>query len=178
MSVAASREWAIKNIYWADEFLSSEILTEQTLDSRVSYVTAREILLRCLSTGDSIWFSLLIETNRSKIKQNCITFAEAVVATELQHAEAHLLLAQAAIAEGEYQKVTFHITSSSVLAPRDRFNIEWRLLLSDKLVRHAPNAKVEKFCVEDLRRLSQRLPNSEVLTMLKVTNSPLNSLCL
>ena len=87
MGLAAAREWHVRHIYGADEFLGSKILSEQKLDPRLSYKTTREALTRCITTRSSTWFTLISQSDRTAIDDKCQTFAAAPLLNGANHSD-------------------------------------------------------------------------------------------
>lgn len=177
LGLAAAREWHVRDIYGADEFLGSKILSEQKLDPRLSYKTTREALTRCITTRSSTWFTLISESDRTAIDNNCQTFAAATLSIGAKHSEAHILLADYEIQGDNFGEAVDHIVGSSSLAPVDRFNIEWRLILSDRLMSQSGEKTLHYNCTRDLDLLSRNSPGSVTLTDLSNAKSPILKSC-
>ena len=169
--LSAMREARVQDIYWADEFLGSRILSERKLDAKLSYITTREVLTRCIVTRSSTWFTLISEEKQAIITKNCQRFAEAVYKGARRHAEAHLILAERAIFMGEMDSAQTHMQKSAEAAPLDRFNVEWRLILTDRLLSLIPSANIPRNCA------SRNLPESATLKALRVAQSPVFEVC-
>jgi hypothetical protein len=177
MGLAAAREWQVRDIYGADEFLGSKILSEQKLDPRLSYKTTREALTRCITTRSSTWFTLISQSDRTAIDNNCQTFAAATLSNGTNHSEAHILLADYEIQASNFEKAIDHIIGSSSLAPVDRFNIEWRLTLYDRVMSQSEEGAMGYNCATDLDVLSRNLPGSQTLMSLANAKSSILKTC-
>ena len=178
MGLAAAREWHVRDIYGADEFLGSKILSEQKLDPRLSYKTTREALTRCITTRSSTWFTLISKSDRTAIDDNCQTFAAATQSIGAKHSEAHILLAGYEIQDGNFKQALHHIINSSTLAPMDRFLIEWRLTLGHRLATYGSDRLAGPYkCAKDFDLLATHLPTSHTLTWLREAQSPLLTAC-
>jgi hypothetical protein len=177
MGLAAAREWHVRDIYGADEFLGSKILSEQKLDPRLSYKTTREALTRCITTRSSTWFTLISKSDRTAIDDNCQTFAAATQSIGAKHSEAHILLAGYEIQDGNFKQALHHIINSSSLAPVDRFLIEWRLILYHRLISNSAKGNMYYNCATDLDLLSRNYPSSVALIFLDKANSPILKQC-
>ena len=177
-SLNAAREWQVRHIYGADEYLSSTILSDQSLYNRLSYSTTREALARCIVTQTSTWFTLIPASKQSIIYDNCLSFAKSAVSGTARHSEGNLLLAEAAILMEDEKNALSHLKSSRVPAPIDRFNVEWRLILTDRLLKISPKTDVQGVCLSDLSVLMKHLPNSTTLESLQAAKSPIYKTCL
>ena len=178
MGLAAAREWQVRHIYGADEFLGSKILSEQRLDPRLSYKTTREALTRCITTRSSTWFTLISQPDRTAIDDNCQTFAAATQSIGAKHSEAHLTAAFRAVGLGDYVLASAELARSQEYAPVDRFNVEWRLTLGHRLAAYGSDRLAGPYnCARDFDLLATHLPTSHTLTWLREAQSPLLTAC-
>jgi len=177
MGLAAAREWHVRDIYGADEFLGSKILSEQKLDPRLSYKTTREALTRCITTRSSTWFNLISKSDRTAIDNNCQTFAAATLSIGAKHSEAHILLALLGADMQDTDAVRENLAAAQNLAPRDRFNVEWRLILAYRTSRWSGGALTGYDCAGDLQLLEAHLPGNRTLAFLQDSKASLPEAC-
>ena len=177
LSVAAGREWKSDNIYGAGPEAAARVLSAQAFDPSLSYMTSREILTRCVTTISSRHFEGLADAEKSKIARNCRDFALGVAKESAPHAEAHLLLALLGADAQDADAVLENLAAAQDLAPRDRFNVEWRLILAHRASQWSDDALTGYDCARDLQLLERHLPGNRTLTFLRDNNAPLLERC-
>ena len=157
------KEIKYRKIYGADEYLSTGILSSQAISNELGYLTTRKILTQCLVTFSSMWFDLLSEETRTDISKNCEKLSKEIVLAEKRHAEAHLILAYAALKSANINSIKEHLESSSIFAPVDRFNLEWRLLIAHRAFEASQDQIVYNKCEYDLSLLMKNSKTSLIL---------------
>ena len=177
LAQAAHSEWKISEIYWSKPEVSAAVLGGTQLDKQYSYNTSREILTRCVTTISSKHFAGLVDAEKSAVVLNCRDFAHSLVEKNTPQAEAHLLLAllgDDARAAGAVQQ---NLTAAQNLAPRDQFNVEWRLILAHRVSHWSGGALTGYDCARDLQLLEAQLPSNRTLAFLRDKNASLLERC-
>ena len=178
LALNAGREYNLRDIYGADLNTSIEILQTNDLASNLSYTTTRKALTLCMMTIGSQQFSVLNDGPKSKIALTCEVLASEVVARGAAHPEAHLIAAFRAVDLGDDALAAAELASSQALAPVDRFNTEWRLILGHRLAAYGSDRLAGPYkCAKDFDLLATHLPRSRTLTWLREVQSPLLKAC-
>jgi len=177
LAQAAQAEWAVTDIYWSEPEISAGVLSSRHLDTSYSYNTSRELLTRCITTISSKYFEEVTDAENSTISTYCRNFAQGLVEKNARHAEAHLLLALLGEDMRDPDAVRSNLSASQVLAPRDRFNVEWRLILAHRASQWSGEALDGYDCRGDLQLLGEHLPANQTLAYLRDNNAPLLEKC-
>lgn len=167
LAQAAHSEWKVSEIYWSSPEVSAALLSKSQLDKNYSYNTSREVLTRCVTTISSKHFVGLVDAEKSAVTLNCRNLALGLVAKNASHAEAHLLLALLGDDMQDADVVRGNLAASQGLAPRDRFNVEWRLILAHRASQWSDVALTGYDCAGDLRLLETHLPGNRTLAFLR-----------
>jgi hypothetical protein len=167
------REWHAKDIYWADPEAAANVLRGNNLTPRLTYNTAREVLTRCITAISSRYFEALPGAQKSSISLSCRSIAN----VNLNHSEGHLFLALFSHDMQDGEAALYHLEKSRILAPRDQFNIEWRLILAHR-IRQWSNETISNYsCANDLQIVEAYLPDSKTLNFLRDAGSPMLKEC-
>ena len=177
LAQAAQAEWAVKDIYWSEPEISAGVLSSRHLDTNYSYNTSRELLTRCITTISSRYFEEVADAENSTISMYCRNFAQGLMEKNGRHAEAHLLLALLGEDMRDPDAVRSNLSASQVLAPRDRFNVEWRLILAHRASQWSGEALDGYDCGGDLQLLWEHLPANQTLAYLRDNNASLLEKC-
>jgi len=177
LGVSSANEWRVQDIYWADPEPAAGILMSGALTPHLSYMTSREILTRCVTTISSAYFEGLADADKSTIALNCRDFAFGSVQENAPHAEAHLLLALLGADTQNADAVIENLAAAQNLAPRDRFNVEWRLILAHRVSLWLGGALTGYDCARDLQLLETHLPGNRTLAFLRESNTSLPREC-
>ena len=177
LAQAAQAEWAVKDIYWSEPEISAGVLSSRHLDTSYSYNTSRELLTRCITTISSRYFEEVADAENSTISIYCRNLAQGLVEKNARHAEAHLLLALLGEDMREQGAVRGNLSASQVLAPRDRFNVEWRLILASRITPQISSLTTDYNCGADVRVLASNLSNNRTLQLLRTHHSEFIEQC-
>ena len=177
LAQAAQAEWEVKDIYWSEPEMSVVVLSIRHLDTNYSYNTSRELLTRCMTTISSKYFEEVTDAENSTISTYCRNFAQGLIEKNARHAEAHLLIALLGEDMRDPDAVRSNLSASQVLAPRDRFNVEWRLILAHRASQWSGEALDGYDCRGDLQLLGEHLPANQTLAYLRDNNAPLLEKC-
>lgn len=177
LAQAAQAEWAVKDIYWSEPEISAGVLSSRHLDTNYSYNTSRELLTRCITTISSRYFEEVADAENSTISIYCRNLAQGLVEKNARHAEAHLLLALLGEDMREQGAVRGNLSASQVLAPRDRFNVEWRLILASRITPQISSFTTDYNCGADVRVLASNLSNNRTLQLLRTHHSEFIEQC-
>ena len=177
LGLAAARERQAGDIYGAAPEAAAGILGTLALNPNLSYNTAREALTRCVTTITSSYFEGLADAEKSKAVLNCRDFALGLAVHNAPHAEAHILLALLGDDARDADAVGENLATAQDLAPRDRFNVEWRLILAHRASQWSSAILTGYDCARDLQLLETQLPGNRTLTFLRDNNAPLLERC-
>ena len=177
LAQAAQAEWEVKDIYWSEPEMSVVVLSSRHLDTSYSYNTSRELLTRCMTTISSKYFEEVTDAENSTVSNYCRNFAQGLMEKNGRHAEAHLLLALLGEDMRDPDAVRSNLSASQVLAPRDRFNVEWRLILAHRASQWSGEALDGYDCGGDLQLLGEHLPANQTLAYLRDNNASLLEKC-
>ena len=167
--IISVREWHAKDIYWADPEAAANVLSGNNLTSRLTYNTAREVLTRCVTAISSRYFEALPDAQKSSISLGCRSIAN----VNLNHSEGHLFLALLSQDMQDGEAALDHLEKSRILAPRDRFNIEWRLILAHRIRQWSNKTITNYTCANDLQIVEAYLPDNQTFNFLREAGSPL-----
>ena len=177
LGLAAGRESESSDIYGAGPEAAAQALSTRAMSPSLSYMTSREILTRCVTTISSAYFEGLADVAKSTIALNCRDFALQLVQESAPHAEAHLLLALLGADAQDADVVRDHLAAAQNLAPRDRFNVEWRLILAHRVSLWSGGALTGYDCARDLQLLETHLPGNQTLAFLRDSKTSLPREC-
>jgi len=177
LGLAAARERQAGDIYGAAPEAAAGILGTLALNPNLSYNTAREALTRCVTTITSSYFEGLADAEKSKAVLNCRDFALGLAVHNAPHAEAHILLALLGEDAGDAVALAENLAAAQKLAPRDRFNVEWRLILAHRASQWSSGTLTGYDCARDLQLLETHLPGNRTVTFLRDNNAPLLERC-
>lgn len=177
LAQAAQAEWEVKDIYWSEPEMSVVVLSSRHLDTNYSYNTSRELLTRCITTISSKYFEQVADAENSTISIYCRNFAQGLIEKNAPHAEAHLLLALLGEDMRDPDAVRDNLAAAQNLAPRDRFNVEWRLILAHRASQWSGEALDGYDCGGDLQLLGEHLPANQTLAYLRDNNASLLEKC-
>ena len=177
LAQAAHSEWKISKIYWSNPEVSAAVLSRTQLDKNYSYNTSREILTRCVTTISSKHFDGLVDAEKSAVALKCRNYALGLITENAPQAEAHLLLALLGEDMQDADAVRGNLAASQGLAPRDRFNVEWRLILAHRTSRWSDGALTGYDYAGDLRLLETHVPGNRTLAFLRDRRASLPREC-
>ena len=177
LGLASASEWQVRDIYWAAPEAAARVLSAQALTASLNYTTAREALTRCVTTISSKYFEGLADADKSKVVLNCRDFALELTKKNTPHAEANLLLALLGDDVRDADAVSDNLNAAQNLAPRDRFNVEWRLILAHRTSQWSDSALTGYDCAGDLQLLGEHLPANQTLAFLRDNKANLLEEC-
>ena len=177
LGLAAARERQAGDIYGAAPEAAARVLSVLALNPNLSYNTAREALTRCVTTITSKYFEGLADAEKSNLVLNCRDFARELVERNAPHAEAHILLALLGDDARDADAVRENLAAAQKLAPRDRFNVEWRLILAHRASQWSGAIPTGYDCARDLQLLETHLPGNRTLAFLRGNNARLLERC-
>ena len=177
LGLAAARERQAGDIYGAAPEAAARILGTLALNPNLSYNTAREALTRCVTTITSSYYEGLADAEKSNLVLNCRDFAQELAERNVPHAEAYLLFALLGADIQDNDAMGENLAAAQKLAPRDRFNVEWRLILAHRASQWSSATLTGYDCARDLQLLETHLPGNRTLAFLRGNNAPLLERC-